>query len=103
MDNKEKYQLVLDYLNKLIANKKSVKHYQSIANDTYFGFVELEDDDESVYMELKVCIMSLRILFPDGSEMNIGLFEPQKDEVKYLFNKLVEISEENCIKYLKAI
>jgi len=100
MTNEEKYQLVLSYLNNLISNNKSVKYYESPSN-SFFGIEELKSDNKHIYISLGVSIMTLSILFEDGSQMKIGLFNNQKDEIKYLFNKLVEISEENCIKYLK--
>jgi len=103
MTHEEKYQLVVNYINQLIERKKSVRSHGMYNNldDFCFGFDELMDGG-SDYITLRVSLMSLSILHLDGSKMIIGLFQPQKTEIKYLFNKLVEISEENCIKYLQT-
>ena len=101
MTNEEKYKLIINYLNKLIDNKKSVRSYQSYDNYGNFGFEEFGDNGYS-HVILRVSVMSLSILYSDGSHMLIGLLDHQKTEIKYLFHKLVEISEENCIKYLEV-
>lgn len=100
MTNEEKYQLIINYLNKLISNKKSVKSYQGYSDDGNFGFEEFDENGYN-HIILRVSVMSLSILYSDGSHMLVGLFDNQKTEIKYLFYKLVEISEENCIKRLK--
>lgn len=102
MDNKGKYQLVLNYLNSLIQDKKSTKSYRQYNNDGYFGFQEFNSDGYE-RVEFRVAPKAISLSFQDGSCVLVEMTAEQKIEIEYLFLNILRISEENGIEKLIKI
>lgn len=102
MEDKEKFELGIDYLNKIIKDKKSTKCYQEMNDVGYFGF-ENFDKDGFRYDSLRVSKTGAVISFQDGSNVGFNINEKQRNEIRYLFDKIVEISGENGVENLKNL
>ena len=103
MDNKGKFQLVIKFLDKLIA-EKSATNVNSNEYGNYSVNYVVRFDDEKIrdeYYGVSVYKDTLRFWNSDSFTMKIELTEEYMIEFKYKLNQLIKISEDEAIEFLK--
>ena len=105
MDDKEKFQLIIKFLDKLIIEKTEVNvNYNEYGNYSV-NYIVRSDDEEigNEYYGVSLYNNSLRFWNSDSFGMKMDLMEDQIVEFKYKINQLMKISEDKSIEYLKSI
>lgn len=105
MNNKEKFQLVVKFLDKLIA-EKSESNVNSNDNESYSVNYVVRYDDEKIrdeYYGVSVYKNTLRFWKSESFGMKLDLNEEQIIEFKFKINQLMAISEEKAVNFLSNI
>ena len=105
MDNKEKFQLVIKFLDKLITEKSASSVNISDYGNLSVNYCKRYDDDKirDEYYGVSSYNDSIRFWKSEEFGFTLKLDEIQSVEFKYKMNMLNDIYENKAIEYLKTI
>ena len=103
MGNKEKFQLVIKFLDKLITDKSATNVNSNEYGNYSVNYVVRFDDEKTrdEYYGVSVYKNILRFWNSDSFTMQVELTEEYMIEFKYKLNQLLKISEDKAIEFLK--